>query len=181
MSPVPGNVSNLMAEPSPTSIYLAWCPPRYPNGVIIAYEVSYTVNNSSTITNTTRTMLVIVLPLNTYVSDISVRAYTNVGPGNATMHHDVSTLNSCEFMIVPISPDTCTLYIVSPNTSLPEPNCQELLAGTKKADSFTSTSLNESEMSSTGAIVGGVLSLVIAIATVITVASILMVYYLKRY
>ncbi len=91
---VPGVVSSLTAEPRLTSIVFTWSPPQEPNGVIIAYEVTYRVNDTnSTTINTTdiSTTHTLELALNTRVSGISVRAYTSVGPGNATMHHDVST------------------------------------------------------------------------------------------
>ena len=91
---VPGAVSNLVAEARFTSIVLTWSAPQEPNGVIIAYEVTYTVNISNiTIVNTTNTSttLILELSLDTNVSDISVRAYTTIGPGNATLHDDVST------------------------------------------------------------------------------------------
>ncbi len=51
---VPGVVSNLTAEPRFTSIVLTWSPPQDSNGVIIAYGVTYRVNDNSIIaTNTT--------------------------------------------------------------------------------------------------------------------------------
>ncbi len=91
---VPGAVSNLAAESRFTSIVLTWSPPHEPNGVIIAYEVTYRVNdtNSATINTTDiSTTHTLELCLNTRVSGISVRAYTSVGPGNVAVHHDVST------------------------------------------------------------------------------------------
>ena len=96
---VPGGVSNLTAEPKFTSIVLTWVPPQEPNGVIIAYEVTYRVNGSNITTiNTTdtTTTITIELALDTRVSDISVRAFTSIGPGNATIHHDVFTPRQCE-------------------------------------------------------------------------------------
>ena len=89
---VPGVVSSLMAEPRFTSIVITWHPPQDPNGVIIAYEVTYRVNDSNPTTiNTTdiSTTHILELALNTRVSGISVRAYTSIGPGN--VHLDVST------------------------------------------------------------------------------------------
>ncbi len=76
-----------------TSVVLTWSPPREPNGVIIAYEVTYSVNSSEpSIVNTTdvTTTLVLRLAQSTKVSNISVRAYTSVGPGNFLI-----TLNVC--------------------------------------------------------------------------------------
>ena len=87
---MPGVVSNLMAKAKFTSIVITWSPPQEPNGVIIAYEVSYRSNNQGlTITKTTSLSTIFVtpeLPSTTNVSSISVRAYTIVGPGDAAMH-----------------------------------------------------------------------------------------------
>ena len=41
LSPVPGPVGNLSASSTLSKIYLSWHAPILPNGVIIAYEVSY--------------------------------------------------------------------------------------------------------------------------------------------
>ena len=41
LSPVPGPVGNLTASSTLSKIYLSWHAPILPNGVIIAYEVSY--------------------------------------------------------------------------------------------------------------------------------------------
>ena len=79
---------------------LNWSPPQEPNGVIIAYEVSYRSNQQSRITrNTTIIGSTIfttpeLLP-NTNVSGISVRAYTKVGPGPATVQ---------PFVVIPREP-----------------------------------------------------------------------------
>ena len=73
---------------------ITWGPPQEPNGVIIAYEVTYRVNGSDpTADNTTAisTTLTSTLALSTNVSDISVRAYTSIGPGPPAVHGDVST------------------------------------------------------------------------------------------
>ena len=89
---VPGVVSNLMARARLTSIVITWSPPQEPNGVIVTYEVTYTVNSSNpTAMNITDISTVLTLGLNTRVSDISVRAYTSIGPGNARIHSGVST------------------------------------------------------------------------------------------
>ena len=85
---------NLTAVVKASSVVLTWSPPQEPNGVIIAYEVSYSVNNNSTTINTTgiNTMLVIEVQPSTTVAHISVLAYTSIGPGNASIHRDVSIL-----------------------------------------------------------------------------------------
>ena len=94
-------VSDLMAEPNTTFIVLTWSPPQYPNGDIIAYEVSYTVENNFTTKNTTNTSMIIDrLPHGTIVSNISVRAYNSAGPGKSFVFHgNVSTLSPSEFMM----------------------------------------------------------------------------------
>ena len=81
-----------MAEVRFTSVVISWSIPQEPNGVIVTYEVTYTVNGSNHATmNTTDIGTVLTLGLNTRVSDISVRAYTSIGPGSYTVHTGVST------------------------------------------------------------------------------------------
>ena len=78
---------DLVGQAMPTSIVLTWRPPQEPNGVIIAYEVTYVINcERSNVVNITdgSTALTLELAPNTRVSYISVRAYTSVGPGNIT-------------------------------------------------------------------------------------------------
>ena len=75
---VPGPVSDLSASPEVIQLTISWSPPSEPNGVIIAYEV---YSNSSGYTNTSATQLTLRdLSPNTVVT-YSVRAYTNIGPG----------------------------------------------------------------------------------------------------
>ena len=87
---VPGPVGAVTASPSPSQVTLTWEPPLMPNGIIIAYEVSYRptassepetrVNSSALATNfTTESNLEEATEF-----IFSVRAYTRVGPGNAT-------------------------------------------------------------------------------------------------
>ena len=67
-----------------TSVSIIWGPPEERNGIIIAYEVTYRVNNSDARTeNTTNlnTMLDLEFAPNTRISSIRVRAYTIIGPG----------------------------------------------------------------------------------------------------
>ncbi len=93
-SVVPGTVSDFTTELMLTSVLLTWSPPQEPNGEIIAYEVTYSVNGSEPDTMiTTNTTLILILALvNIEVSNIiSVRVYTSVGPGNASMYVTVST------------------------------------------------------------------------------------------
>ncbi|CAI8021983.1 Protein sidekick-2 [Geodia barretti] len=87
---VPGPVGAVTASPSLSQVTLTWEPPLMPNGIIIAYEVSYRqtassepetrVNSSALATNfTTESNLEEATEF-----IFSVRAYTRVGPGNAS-------------------------------------------------------------------------------------------------
>ena len=81
----PGPVSNLAGTPKFTSIVLTWSPPQEPNGVIISYEVTYTVNDSNAIrVNTSDLSTTFTIPSltpQTRVSAITVTAYTRIGRG----------------------------------------------------------------------------------------------------
>ena len=86
---VPGPVSSLSATPAMTQLTLSWNPPSEPNGVIIVYEIRFSLSyemyclcNSSTATvNATATQQTLRdLPPNTFFT-FSVRAYTIIGPG----------------------------------------------------------------------------------------------------
>ena len=84
-----------MAYTSLSQINISWTPPLRPNGVIIAYEVSYRPTDSSdpeTRLNTTdlETSFTTQSDLEEFI--FSVRAYTRVGPGN-TSSITVSTLS----------------------------------------------------------------------------------------
>ena len=94
---VPGPVI-ITAFPSLFKINITWSPPDMPNGVIIAYEVSYRPTDSSQpVTRLNTTDLATSF---TTQSDLemgtefifSVRAYTQVGPGNQSSVY-VSTLS----------------------------------------------------------------------------------------
>ena len=94
---VPGPVGAIMASPSQSQVSLSWDPPLMPNGIIIAYEVSYRPTASSepeTRVNTT-TLVTHFTTEDNLEEDteffFSVRAYTRVGPGN-TSSLTVSTL-----------------------------------------------------------------------------------------
>ena len=96
---VPGVVSNVMAYKSLSQINISWTPPLRPNGVIIAYEVSYRPTDSSDPeTRLTTTDLETSFSTQSDLEEgtefiFSVRAYTRVGPGNTTSI-TVSTLSS---------------------------------------------------------------------------------------
>ena len=78
-------MSNLSGTPKFTSIVLTWSPPQEHNGVIISYEVTYTVNGNNTVrVNTSDLSTTFTIPSltpQTRVSDITVTAYTRIGQG----------------------------------------------------------------------------------------------------
>ena len=81
-------MSDLAGTPKFTSIVLTWSPPQEPNGVIISYEVTYTVNSNNTVrvntSDLSTTFTVPSLTPQTRVSDITVSAYTTIGRGEPT-------------------------------------------------------------------------------------------------
>ena len=81
-----------MATSSFISFRMSWSAPQEPNGIILAYEVTYRVNgNRFTTENTTGLSTAVVLELapSSTVSGISVRAYTKIGPGEFVTAQDV--------------------------------------------------------------------------------------------
>ena len=94
---VPGPVGTIMVSPSQSQVSLSWDPPLMPNGIIIAYEVSYRPTASSepeTRVNTTALVTHFTTEDNLEEDTkffFSVRAYTRVGPGN-TSSLTISTL-----------------------------------------------------------------------------------------
>ena len=90
-------MSNLAGTPKFTSIVLTWSPPQEPNGVIISYEVTYTINGNNAVrVNTsdlsTTTFTIPSLTPQTRVSDITVTAYTRIGQGEPANLPDQTTL-----------------------------------------------------------------------------------------
>ena len=86
-------VSNFTAQAESESVVFEWSPPQEPNGIIIAYQLTYTVSGCDTVErNFTDGILMFTLnlTLGTVVSDISVRAYTSAGPGDAATAADVT-------------------------------------------------------------------------------------------
>ena len=85
---VPGPVSNLSATTTVTQLTVTWSPPSEPNGVIIVYELHFSLSNEicscnslTTTVNTSATQQTLRdLSPNTVVA-FSVRAYTIIGPG----------------------------------------------------------------------------------------------------
>ena len=86
-------MSNLAGTPKFTSIVLTWSPPQEPNGVIISYEVTYTVNTFTVNTSDLSTTITIPsLTPQTRVSAITVTAYTGIGRGEPANLPDQTTL-----------------------------------------------------------------------------------------
>ena len=85
---VPGPVSNFTAKRNMSSILFDWGPPFEPNGILIVYQLTYTVTGSGTVihnlTDIAATELAVKFPQNITVSQISLRAYTSAGPGEAS-------------------------------------------------------------------------------------------------
>ena len=97
----PGVVSVLGSNPRFTSMDITWAPPDSPNGVILRYEVTYTINNSSPITNSTELNTAFTIPSltpGTRVS-VSVSAYTSAGQGEVANLTDLMTSAICEFIL----------------------------------------------------------------------------------
>lgn len=94
-------MSNLNSRSKFTSVVITWNPPQEPNGLIISYEITYVVNGSSIITNTTglRTFTITSLMPQSIIPTISVSAYTRKGRGESATLENVTTLSEpCEFM-----------------------------------------------------------------------------------
>ena len=89
-------MSNFAGTPKFTSIELTWSPPKEPNGVIISYEVTYTVNGNNTVrVNTLDMSTTFTIPSLTpqiRVSAITVTAYTRIGRGEPAHLPDHTTL-----------------------------------------------------------------------------------------
>ena len=92
----PGPVSELKAETGFTSIILTWNAPEELTGVIIGYEVTYSVNGGSLMsvnsTDAASTFTISLLTPSTAIQDITVAAYTREGRGEVTGLAGVRTL-----------------------------------------------------------------------------------------
>ena len=98
----PGPVSNLAGTPKFTSIVLTWSPSQEPNGVIISYEVTYTINgNYSFSINTSDLSTTFTIPSltpQTRVTAITVTAYTRIGQGEPANLPDQTSLELRELL-----------------------------------------------------------------------------------
>ena len=109
-------MSDLTVLPKFTSIDLTWSTPQEPNGVIISYEVTFSVTGSNlVITNTTNlrtTFSISSLTPQTTVSDISVSAYTSIGPGEAaTIANQTTREEPREFLLFNCNYTYCQVCI----------------------------------------------------------------------
>ena len=95
-------MSNFAGTPKFTSIVLTWSPPQEPNGVIVYYEVTYTVNGNNTFrVNTSVLSTTFTIPSltpQTRVSAITVTAYTRIGRGGPANLPDQTTLELRELL-----------------------------------------------------------------------------------
>ena len=95
-------MSNLTGTPKFTSVVLTWRPPQESNGVIISYEVTYTVNGNNTVrVNTSDLSTTFIIPsLNpqTRVSGVTVTAYTRIGRGISANLSDQTILELRELL-----------------------------------------------------------------------------------
>ena len=98
-------MSNLAGTPKFTSIVLTWSPPQEPNGVIISYEVTYTVNgNNSFRVNTSDLSTTFTIPSltpQTRISAITVTAYTRISRGEPTNLPDQTTFAAPCMLLIP--------------------------------------------------------------------------------
>ena len=80
---------------------ITWAPPESPNGIILRYEVTYTINNSAPVTNSTELNTAFTIPSltpGTRVS-VSVSAYSSVGQGVLANLTNLMTPTIREFII----------------------------------------------------------------------------------
>lgn len=78
---------------------LGWGAPKEPNGEILRYELTYTVNKSRVVQISVErdTTFTFPEPPWTRISNISIRAYTRVGPGVVTILQDMIILEQGKF------------------------------------------------------------------------------------
>ena len=86
---VPGPVSNLSVVPGVVEVNISWNPPSEPNGMIVIYELGFSVGGTMlNNTNTSDTQYTLRdLPPSTSIVTV-VRAYTVIGPGD---YSDIAT------------------------------------------------------------------------------------------
>ena len=98
---VPGAINSLSAIPSVISMLVTWNKPLMPNGIITGYSISYHQlgEENSLVVNVTETSFKLTgLHPNT-IYNISVSAYTVIGPGPAVAVQE-TTLNLRKHSII---------------------------------------------------------------------------------
>ena len=82
MYSVPGPVSNLSVVPGVFEVKISWNPPSERNGIIVVYELGFTIGADVNFINTSDTQYTLRdLPPGSLIITV-VRAYTVTGPGN---------------------------------------------------------------------------------------------------
>ena len=91
---VPDPVSNFRAELKAFSVLFEWGPPVELNEMFVTYELTYRPNDNSPMqrnfTDITTTNFTMEFVPSTNVTGISMRAYTKVGPGIASVAADIA-------------------------------------------------------------------------------------------
>ncbi len=99
---------NITATPQLNSVDITWREPDPTNAIITHYIITYSVNGSVAISNTSTTtgFTVLSLDASTAVSNITVSASTAAGTGPpVTLHNTVTTLThpcKCGILLCPI-------------------------------------------------------------------------------
>ena len=77
-------MSGLSADPGVVHVNISWDPPTEPNGVIVNYEVGFTIGTGVlNYINTVDTHYTLSNVSPSTEVTFTVRAYTSIGPGNA--------------------------------------------------------------------------------------------------
>ena len=99
---VPGPVHDVVVTPALRAIQLNWSTPLLCNGILLSYEVSYSLNGEVVTANTSSLarwlMIGSLLPLTT-LHNVSVSAYTSVGRGEAVVLPGVDTFFRKSFFL----------------------------------------------------------------------------------
>ena len=82
---VPGLVSNLSVVPRVVEVNISWNPPSERNGVIVIYELGFSIGGVQNFTNTSDTQYTLRDLSPSSLIAIVVRAYTVIGPGDFTI------------------------------------------------------------------------------------------------
>ncbi|XP_065904644.1 receptor-type tyrosine-protein phosphatase S-like isoform X2 [Dysidea avara] len=102
-------------------VILSWREPATPNGVIVQYEVQYSVNTTASLVNFTDTLMDTVEGLSPgTIYTLQIRAYTRVGAGPFSVGISVTTLLEPPapvpgVMVPVISSSMLTIYWMEPN------------------------------------------------------------------